>query len=244
MNKTVLITGGARGLGAACARTFAEKGYRVVINYHTSFTEAEALVADLAKRGLKAIALKADISCAFKVQEMLQKIEDYFGPVDILVNNAAISQIKLLPDISEAEWEALFAVNVKGTFLCTQAVLPGMIAKKAGKIINISSMWGLVGASCEVAYSASKAAIVGFTKALAKELGPSNIQVNCVAPGFIDTAMNDDLDEKSRQALLGLTPLGRAGNPIDVAASVFFLASAEADFITGQVLSPNGGMVV
>jgi 3-oxoacyl-[acyl-carrier protein] reductase len=233
--KTALITGGSRGIGAACARELARQGCRVVINYVNSREKAEALAAELG-----GIAVQADVSDRAQAERMFQTV----GDVDILVNNAGIARQELFTDISPETWRRIFAVNVDGAFNCCQLALPHMIHEKRGKIINISSMWGITGGSCETAYSASKAAIIGLTKALAKELGPSGIQVNCVAPGVIDTDMNNNLTAEDMEALRQETPAGRIGAPEDVAAAVAFLASAGGDFITGQVISVDGGMVI
>ena len=175
---------------------------------------------------------------------MVDKINSRFGGVDVLVNNAAVAQIKLFSDITSDDWDNIFNVNVKGMFNCTKAVLPYMIHQKHGKIVNISSIWGITGASCEVHYSASKAAVIGLTKALAKELGPSGIQVNCVAPGVVNTDMNAELSKEDIEQIADETPLGVIGNASDIANTVCFLASDKADFITGQVISPNGGLVI
>lgn len=244
MNKTVLVTGGSRGIGAAIAVLFAQRGFRTAINYRAGRQRAEQLAQQLREEGYSAAAFGADVSDRAQVDRMFAAVGDAFGGVDILVNNAGIAQQKLFTDISEEEWEKLFAVNVKGAFHCCQAALPHMIHRKRGKIINISSIWGLTGASCEVHYSASKAALIGMTKALAKELGPSGIQVNCVAPGVIDTEMNAALDEATVEALKEETPLGVLGTGWDIAQAVAFLASDNADFITGQTISPNGGIVI
>jgi 3-oxoacyl-[acyl-carrier protein] reductase len=178
------------------------------------------------------------------VQRLFAKAEATFGSVNLLVNNAGIAHFGLLTDISAAEWRRIFATNVDGAFFCTQAALPNMIHQKSGCIINISSIWGLVGASCEVAYSAGKGALIAMTKALAKEVGPSGIRVNCVAPGVIDTAMNSALSTADMDALLDETPLGMLGHPEDIAETVAFLASDKAKFITGQIISPNGGFTI
>jgi len=237
--KTVLITGATRGIGEAAARLFIEKDYRVCINYQKSKEKAEKL-----KKELDAFAFCADVSQKNEVDKMFAEINKRFGGVDILINNAGIAQFKLFSDISEDEWDRMFDVNVKGMFNCTQAALPYMIHNKCGKIINVSSMWGITGASCEVHYSASKAAVIGFTKALAKELGPSGICVNCVAPGVIKTDMCAEFSEEDLTALADETPIGRLGTPEDVAKTIMFLASEDSDFITGQVISPNGGFVI
>ena len=237
--KTVLITGGSRGIGAAAARRFAAAGYRVAINYYRSREAALALAGELG-----GIALRADVSDPVQVQDMVDNVLDKFCQLDILICNAGISQQKLFGDLTDGDWRRMFAVNVDGTFHAVRAVLPHMIHRKAGRIVTVSSMWGQVGGSCEVAYSASKAAVIGLTKALAKELGPSGITVNCVAPGVIDTEMNAALTQEDLDVLREETPLGVLGRPEDVAESLFFLSSDAARFITGQVLAPNGGLVI
>ena len=243
---TALVTGGSRGIGKAIVSLLFEQGYNVVINYFRSEACAVELAAELNKHSLgnKAIAICADVSNASQVEIMFAEAHKHLGEISLLVNNTGISQQKLFTDISELEWDTMFQVNVKSTFLCCQKVLPNMIRRKQGKIINISSMWGQVGASCEVHYSASKAAIIGFTKALAKEVGPSHIQVNCIAPGVIQTAMNSHLDEQTMEQLKEETPLGVIGTTQDIADMVLFLASERSNFITGQIFGVNGGMVI
>ena len=242
--KTVLITGGAKGIGAAIAARFAQDGCNVVINYFRSDDKALALLKMFKEKGWRAAAIKADITRRGQVEEMMSEAKREFGPIDVLVNNAGIAQQKLFTELSENEWDEMMDIHVKGMFNCCQSVIPEMIRQKKGKIINLSSIWGMVGASCEVHYSTAKGAVIGFTKALAKELGPSNIQVNCVAPGIIETDMNSLLDEGERESLIEATPLLRFGHPDEIAQAVHFLASPQADFITGQVLSPNGGFVI
>ena len=242
--KTVLITGSSRGIGKEIAKLFASENYNVVINYNNSEEKATNLLKEIRANGGSAIAIKADVSLADEVSSMIEIINVEFGGVDVLINNAAISSQKLFLDITENEWDRIFDINVKGTFNCTKAILPKMLHNKFGKIINISSVWGITGASCEVHYSTTKAAIIGFTKSLAKELGPSNITVNCVAPGVIDTEMNSKLSSETIESLKEETPLGIIGKPIDVANVVLFLASDKANFITGQVISPNGGFLI
>lgn len=244
MHKTALITGASRGIGRAAAALFAAEGYHVVINYLNSKKQAEELCAALEADGHSAIAIKADVSKRAQVDAMVHATLQRFGTIDVLVNNAGIAQQKLFNDITEDEWDRMFDINLKGMFNCCQAALPTMLHHKSGRIINLSSMWGIAGASCEVHYSAAKAAVIGFTKALAKELGPSNIQVNCVAPGVIETEMNATLTDADRAALKEETPLMRIGTPQEVAQAIFFLASDKASFFTGQVLSPNGGFVI
>ena len=244
MAQTVLITGGSRGIGRAAARLFAENGCRVAVNYRRSAGKAEELCGELRRAGAQAVAVQADVSVRADVDRMIGQIGEQFGGVDVLVNNAGIAQQKLFTDITPAEWDRMLAVNLTGMFHCCQAVLPHMIHRKSGRIVNLSSMWGVTGGSCEVHYSAAKAGVIGLTKALAKELGPSHITVNCVAPGVIDTDMLAPLSASDRAALAEETPLMRLGTPLEVARAIFFLASDGAAFITGQVLSPNGGLVI
>ena len=235
--KTVIITGASRGIGYDTARLFAENGWNVAANYYQT---AEPSLA-LAERFPNVEAFRADISKREEAYALIRMAIERFGKADVLINNAGIAQQKLFTDITEEEWDRMFAVNVKGTMYCCQAVLRDMIRRKSGKIINVSSVWGQKGASCEVHYSASKAAVIGLTKALAKEVGLSGITVNCVAPGVIDTQMNRCHDEETMEALKEATPLNRLGTVQDVAQLLFFLASDGADFITGQVIGVNGG---
>lgn len=243
-NKTVLITGASMGIGKATAVTLSKYGINVILNYCNHRKEAEEIANRINKNGLQSVAIQADVSNKIQVINMVNQACEIFGKIDALVNNAGIAQQKLFTDISEEEWDKMFAINVKGAYNCCQAVLPSMIHNKFGKIINVSSIWGLVGASCEVHYSASKAAIIGFTKALAKEVGPSGIQVNCVAPGVIETNMLADFSDEDLKNLSDETPLCKLGTPQDVANVIKFLISDESDFITGQVISPNGGFVI
>ena len=244
MCKTVLITGASRGIGKAAARLFAKQGYKTAINYLHSEREALALADELgADRGMS-IAVCADVGDADQVDKMVARLLEEWGRIDVLVNNAAISQQKLFTDIEPEEWRQMFRTNVDGVYNTCRAVVPQMISEKRGSIVNVSSMWGQVGASCEVHYSASKAAVIGLTKALAKELGPSGVRVNCVSPGVIVTDMNAQLDRQTLCDLKDETPMCALGMPEDVANSVLFLAGDQARFITGQVLCPNGGFVV
>lgn len=233
----ILITGGSRGIGAACVRAFTAHGCRVAFLYAASDAAAEALAAETG-----AYAIRADVADRERVFAAVDAAKAKLGTIDCLVNNAGIAQFRLFSDITPEEWHRMIDVNLGGVFHCTQAVLPGMIHEKFGRIINISSIWGLTGASCEVHYSAAKAGIIGLTRALAKELGPSGITVNCVAPGVIDTEMNAALDDDTRAALCEETPLGCIGTTQDIADSVLYFAGA--GFVTGQVLSPNGGIVI
>lgn len=239
--KTALVTGGSRGIGEAVCRRLAADGYRVIIGYCSGQEEARHLKEELCRmHPAEHEAVKADLRREEEVEAMFRQA----GPVDVLVNNAGIARQTLFTDVSAREWDDLFAVNVRGAFLCTRYALPPMIRKKAGNIIMVSSMWGQVGASCEAAYSAAKAALIGLTKALAKEEGPSGIRVNCVAPGVIATEMNAHLTPDDLAVLREETPLERIGTPEDVAQAVSFLVSERASFITGQVLGVNGGFVV
>lgn len=244
MSKTVLITGASRGIGRAAAIAFAKENYHVVINYFRSVQAALDLEFTLRSQGCSVLAVQANIADKAEVAAMIKKIKDVYGTVDILVNNAGIALQKLFTETTEEDWDNLFDHNVKSCYYCSQAVLGDMIARQKGKIINISSVWGICGASCEAAYAASKAAVIGLTKSLARELGPSNIQVNCVAPGVIDTDMNRALDEQTIHSLCDQTPLCRLGSPEDIAATILFLADDKADFITGQIFSPNGGFLI
>lgn len=240
MAKTIFITGSSRGIGAAIAELFYNNGYNVAINYNNSEKEAKLLCEKLPG----SLLLKGNVSCEEDVKNMIEKTVNYFGCIDILVNNAGISSFNLLTDITLDEWEKIFSVNVAGTFLASKYAAKHMIGRHSGKIINISSMWGVSGASCESCYSASKGAVIAFTKALAKELGPSGINVNCVAPGFIDTDMNSTISAEDREAFLSETPLGRVGKAEEVAKTVLFLASESADFITGQIIGCDGGAII
>ncbi len=243
MSKTALISGSSRGIGAAVAERLAKDGWNIVLNYVKNAEKALALAEKLSKiTGVTVV--KADVSVPLEAKKLFDEAKKRFGKVDLLVNNAGISEVKPFDTVSYEEWKRTFEVNVDGVFNLTQEVLPDMISRKSGKIVNISSMWGQVGASCEVAYSASKAAVIGFTKALAKELGPSGITVNCVCPGYIDTEMNSAHSPETVEAVKEETPLGRIGTPNDVAEAVRFLAGDAADFVTGQIIGINGGLVI
>jgi len=238
--KTVLITGGSRGIGSACARIFSENGYNVAVNYFTSENQALALEKELAR----CAAFRADVSDRSQVDKMISDIKNRFGSVDILINNAGIADSQLFSDVSENDFDRMVGVHLKGTFNCTQAVLNDMIDKKSGKIINISSIWGITGASCEVIYSMVKAGVIGLTKALAKELAPSGINVNVVAPGVVNTDMMKSFSPDDITEITNDIPLGRFASPQEIAKVVLFLAESGGDYITGQVISPNGGMVI
>ena len=242
--KYALITGASRGIGAATAREFARRGWGVAVNYVQSQAQALHLVTELTGMGAPAMAVQADVADREQVRKMVDNVLDKFCQLDILVCNAGVSETGLISEIDEAHWRRIFAVNVDGMHYCCQAVLPHMIHRKSGSIITVASMWGQVGGSCEVAYSATKGAVIAYTKAASKELGPSNIRLNCVSPGVIDTEMNAHLNREDLAVLADETPLGRLGTPDEVAKAIAFLASDEASFLTGQVLSPNGGLVV
>ncbi|MGI5972859.1 MAG: elongation factor P 5-aminopentanone reductase [Oscillospiraceae bacterium] len=237
--KTALVTGGSRGIGAAVARRLAADGYRVAVNYHFARAQAEALAEELG-----GIAVQADVSDSAQVQKMVDTVLEKFCQLDILVCNAGVAWQGLLQDMRDEEWRKVLGTDLDGVFFCCRAVLPHMIGQKSGKIVTMSSMWGQVGASCEAAYSAAKAGVIGLTRALAKEVGPSGISVNCVAPGVIDTEMNQKLGPEALAELAEETPLGRLGTAADIAGCVSFLCSPAADFVTGQVLSANGGLVI
>lgn len=242
--RTVLITGASRGIGAAAAREFARAGWAVAVNYCRSEDRARVLVEELRREGHTALLVRADVSDRAQVGEMVDNVLENFCQLDTLVCNAGVGLTGMFCDMTQEQWRRLFAVNVEGTIHCIQAVLPHMVHRKAGKIITLSSMWGVTGGSCEAGYSATKGAVIALTRALAKELGPSGITVNCVAPGVIDTEMNGNLGPEDLTALAEETPLGRIGTPEDAARVILFLASQGADFLTGQVLQPNGGLVI
>ncbi len=244
MKDTVLVTGASRGIGMATARLFAAQGHPVALNYNHSRESAFAAAREINAAGGMALAVKADVSRSDEVAAMFDAVRGQLGPVGILVNNAAVARQCLFTEIPHHEWRETFAVNVDGMFLCSQIALREMLRAHRGSIVNVSSMWGQVGASCEVLYSATKAAVIGLTKALAQEVGPSGIRVNCVAPGVIDTDMNAHLREEDLDALRNDTPLMRLGTSADIAEAIYFLCSDKASFITGQVLGANGGFVV
>ena len=244
--KVALITGASGGIGKAIAQKLIDNGYFVVGQYNSGRKSVDDFAKQLKAQGKDDyfFGIKADLSKTQDIDDMMDNVLKSFKSIDVLVNNAGVSLTKLITDTTLVEWDKVFDVNVKSAYLITQKVLKGMISKKSGKIVNVSSMWGLVGSSMEVCYSASKASLIGFTKALAKEVGSSNINVNCVCPGVIDTPMNSHLTKEDLTDLANETPLNRIGTPEEVADLVYFLASENSKFITGQVISCDGGFTV
>lgn len=237
--KTALITGGTKGIGKAIALAYLQRGYEVVLNYHRDQQAALATQEEFNMMGYCPVLLCADVSDELQVRAMFKEFFSIYDRLDVLVNNAGISKIKVIQDTTVADWNSIFDTNVKSVFLCSKEVVNKMIIAGGGSIINISSVWGEVGASCEVAYSASKGAVIAFTKALAKELAPSNVRVNCVSPGVIDTQMNAHLSDDEMEELISSIPVGRIGSPSDVGEACVFLS--ESGYITGEVLSVGGG---
>ena len=235
-----MITGASQGIGKETARLFANRGWNVAVHYYRHEAEAKALAEELGHITW-AVPFCADIADSKQVNHMAEKVSQVFGKIDALVNNAGIAGQKLFQDLTDQDWREMFAVNTDGVFYTCRAVLPQMLSRHQGTIVNISSIWGISGASCEVHYSAAKAAVIGMTKALAQEAGPSGIRVNCVAPGVIDTRMNACHSSEIMKALAQDTPLGRIGKPQEVAALIYYLCSEEASFLTGQVICPDGG---
>lgn len=242
MKKTVLITGASGGIGSAIAKKFASLDYNVVICYNTNEKGANELLTVLSQMGADAITVKADVSDEKQVENLFAEAEKAFGGVDVLINNAGISQIKMINDVTPEEWNKMFAVNTKSAYLCSKRAISYMVRQHFGRIISISSMWGICGASCEVPYSASKAALHGFTKALAKELAPSGITVNCICPGLIDTAMNAHLSEEDLAEFINEIPVMRIGKPEEIAHACAFFADENAGYVTSQILSVDGGI--
>lgn len=245
MSHRVLITGASQGIGAATARLFAQEGWDVALNYNQSQAEAEALAARLSGLGVKAVPIQADISVPERAERLVREAEAALGPLDAVVCNAGTALVpQLFTDTTVRQWRNLMDIDLDGMFYTLRAAIPGLVRQKRGAIVTVSSIWGITGGSCEVPYSAAKAGVIGLTKSLSKELGPSNIRVNCVAPGVIDTAMNAHLSPQELAALGEEAPLCRIGQPEEVAQAIYFLASDRASFITGQVLSVDGGMVI
>ncbi len=244
MNKNVVITGASRGIGRACAIAFAREGDNVLIGYNKNKAAAEETLAAVLSFGVKGAIFEFSAEDDASARRLIAKAMYEFGAIDVLINNAGIARAALMSDVTREDFHELFAVNVGGAYFASQAAAREMINAGGGNIINISSMWGQVGASMETLYSATKAALIGLTKAMAKELAPSNIRVNCIAPGVIDTDMNACYDAAAMDALREKTPLSRLGTPEDIAEAAVFLASDKASFITGEVLAVNGGFVI
>lgn len=237
--KTVIVTGGSRGIGAAIVKELAKESYNIVLNYNNSEEAAKKIQKELEEQNIKIEIFKADVSKREEVKELIKFTLEKYKNIDVLINNAGIDQIKPFMDITDEEWNKIMQVNLNSVFYCCQEVLENMIHNKKGCIINISSIWGKIGASCEVHYSASKAAIDGLTKALAKEMGPSNIRVNSIAPGIIETEMNKDLSKEDLEEIINQIPLGRIAKPEEIAKSIKWLI--EDEYVTGQVISIDGG---
>ena len=245
MPSTVLITGASRGIGAACARRFARDGWSVAVHYYKSEAEALALAEELRAAGAEAVPVRGDLSDPAQAARAVEMAQAALGHLDALVCNAGVAlPVQLLTDTTDDQWRRVMGADLDGVFFTLRAAIPGMVSRKRGAIVTVSSMWGVTGGSCEAPYSAAKAGVIGLTKALAKELGPSGIRVNCVAPGAIETDMTAFLTPEDRAALADEAPLGRMGTPEEVADAIRFLAGEEARFITGQVLRVDGGMVI
>ena len=237
--KTIVITGGARGIGKAIVYELAKSNYNIILNYNSSQKEAEQIKEELTKQGCKVDIYKADITKKEEVQKMIEYTIEKYKKVDVLINNAGISQIKTFAELTEEDWDKMIDTNLKSIFYTSKAVLSTMLHEQNGLILNISSIWGVIGASCEVHYSTAKAGMNGFTKALAKELGPSNIRVNAIAPGIIDTNMNANLNKEEVEQIKESIPLERIGKPEQIAKAVKWLI--EDEYTTGQIISIDGG---
>lgn len=242
VNKVVVVTGGSRGIGAQIVKTLANENYKVILNYNNSKEQAEKIQQELLEQGKEIEIIKADVSKKEEAEKLIQFAINKFNKIDILINNAGISQEGLFTDVTEEEWQKIINTNLNSVFYCNQQALKYMIQEQQGCIINISSIWGETGASCEVAYSTTKAAINGMTKALAKEVGPSNIRVNAIAPGIIDTDMNKNLTIEERKQIKEQIPLNKIGKAIDIAKCVKWLV--EDEYTTGQIISINGGWYI
>ena len=240
--KNVIVTGGSRGIGRCLVENLAREGYNVLLNYNKSEKQAKKIQSDLKEEGISIEIFKADVAIKDDVKKLIDYAVKKWGTIDVLINNAGIARLQMFQDVTESDWDELINTNLKSAFYACQEVLPNMIHQKSGCIINISSIWGLVGASCETVYSISKAGMDALTKSLAKELGPSNIRVNSIAPGVINTEMNSKLDEHIINEIKNETPLQRIGNPVDIYRCVKWLI--EDEFTTGQVISVNGGYVI
>lgn len=242
VNKVVVVTGGSRGIGAEIVKKLAGDNYRVILNYNKSENEAKKVKEDLQKNNINIEIFKADVSKREEVKELIDFVINKFGKIDVLINNAGISQAKLFTDLTDEDWNNMIQTNLTSVFYCTQEAIKNMISRKEGLIINISSIWGVTGSSCEVHYSVAKAGIDGMTKALAKEVGPSNIRVNSIAPGIIDTDMNKAYTDEEIKDIIEDIPLNKIGKKVDIARCVEWLI--EDEYTTGQVISINGGWLI
>ena len=242
MNKVIIVTGGSRGIGASTVKLLAKDYNKIILNYNKSEEAAKRIQKELENENIKIDIIKADVSKKADVLAMISYVIEKYHRIDVLINNAGISQERLFTDINDEEWNEIIDVNLNSVYYCTKAVIPYMIQRKSGCIINISSIWGVTGGSCEVGYSTSKAAIIGFSKALAKEMGPSNIRINCIAPGIIDTDMNKNLNENDIEAIKEEIPLNRIGVSADIAKCAKWLI--EDNYTTGQVININGGWYI
>lgn len=238
----VIITGSSRGIGRATAILFARKGHNVVVNYNTSKSQAYEVIDEIQSFGRKCMAVKADVSDYSQVNQMVKQVKEKFGAIDILINNAAVSLIKQIQDTTQEEFDRLFAINVRGVFNCTKAVIEYMIANKSGSIVNISSIWGQMGASCESVYSATKGAVNSFTKSVAQEVGRSGIRVNAVSAGLVNTQMNNQLSGNDIKQFIDNVSLARMGNVNEIANVIYMLASDESSYINGQIINADGGI--
>ena len=241
-NKVVLVTGGSRGIGASLVKFLATKGYQVILNYNKSEEKAKKIQIELQKQNIKIDIIKANVANKLEVSKLVKYIIERYNKIDVLINNAGISQEKLFLDLTDDDWEHIMNINLNSVYFCSKEVLPYMLKRKEGCIINISSIWGETGASCEVAYSTTKAAINGFTKALAKEMGPSNIRINSIAPGIIDTDMNKNLSQEDITKIKEEIPLNKIGAPEDIAKCAKWLI--EDTYTTGQIININGGWYI
>lgn len=239
MKKTVFITGGSQGIGESAVRELSKLGYNVAFTYFKSKEKALQIEKDTGT-----CAIFCDVSKSNDVNNALKIATEKYSKIDILINNAGISEFSLFTDITDEDWYRMIDTNLSSAFFCCREVLPQMISRKEGVIINISSMWGQVGSSCEVHYSVSKAGMIGLTKALAKEVGPSNVRVNCICPGVIDTQMNNHLSSEDKEALINDTPLFKIGKCQDIVNAIIFLCEDKSSFITGQILGVNGGYII
>jgi 3-oxoacyl-[acyl-carrier protein] reductase len=243
-NKVALITGGSRGIGKAIALKLSKKGYDIAISYINNDEKAKEVIEEIEKNNVKALAIKADVSKEEEVDKMMEMIKEQLGTIDVLVNNAGITRDNLLLRMKTADWDQVMDTNLRGVYLCTKAVARGMMKKRYGKIVNITSVVGISGNAGQGNYSASKAGVIGFTKSIAPPLGSRGININAVAPGFIETAMTHVLDEDIKEEMIKTIPLNRVGKPEDVANLVAFLCSKESDYITGQIIHVDGGMLM